>query len=75
MDNLEDPQNAKYDTLAHYQKAIIGPTNTGANAYSLKKMVKITENDGLDYYEAVDFVLQNVTLFMDPADIILMDLE
>lgn len=62
----------------HYDCCILGEANDGRIIYSTKKIVKIIQSEGLDYYDAVDFFNRHTTAFFNDPEldpIFLMDLD
>ena len=73
MDFLTD-QNKK-DSFTAFETCIVGQTFDGGNIYSLKLMVEQVMEDGLDQYDAEEFVLRYTGWIKKPGDLILYDLH
>ena len=75
MDFLTDQTENSYDRFTAFEKCVVGNTFDGGRIFSLKKMVEQVKGDGLDQYDAEEFVLRNSNWFKQPDDIILFDLD
>jgi lipopolysaccharide/colanic/teichoic acid biosynthesis glycosyltransferase len=74
MDFLNENQNQN-DNFTSFKNCIVGQTFDGFNIYSLKKMVEQVKEDGLDDYDAEEFVLRNTGWIKKPGDLILYDIH
>jgi hypothetical protein len=75
MDFLSDQTENGYDRFTVFENCVVGNTFDGGRIFSLKKMVEQVKADGLDQYEAEEFVLRNTGWFKQPEDLILYDIH
>ena len=75
MDFLSDQTENGYDRFTVFENCVVGQTFDGGRIFSLKKMVEQVKEDGLDDYDAEEFVLRNTGWIKKPGDLILYDLH